>query len=347
MARMIFLVLFSVVACEVTSEELASVRHEFCVQLTPLAGSSESPVVTSIAVDPRGQWIAAAGDDHGIRILSADDLAEVAVLEMHQDWVRGLDFSADGTMLASTGNDGRIYIWQRDHQWRSLEAMSQSTALSAVRFAPDGKMVAVVGMSPSLTLVNLETDARPQLNCSSRDLRTVAFRGDGLVLAAAGRSGDLHLFDAITGSTVDDVRLHGRRINAITFVGTSNRMVTVGEDGRMVVYDFELGKVIRSIDVAKTKLMTVQMLDGYHAAVGGSDNQIYIYNIETGLLIEVLKGHSGTIATLAAGNRVLYSGGFDTTVRRWRLDVRDQIDRVARQLTTDVERGPIAAAPTN
>ncbi len=331
MARISCLLIVAAVVFSNSVKARANQEDERCIQLKPVAGASESPVITALAVDPRGELLAAAGDDHVIRILSADSLTELAKLDLHSDWVRGLDFSTDGRLLVSAGNDGSVLFWERDANWRSVEGLSEGPALNSVCFSPNGEMVAAVGFTPELLLVGVASASRPRLNCGCQDMRAVTFRPDGLVLAAAGRSGDVKIFDAVTGSTVDDVTLHKRRITGLVFLGPSSRILSVSEDGRAVIYDFSTQKVIHEFKPANAKFRSVALVDGTLAAIGGTDNLIRVYDTQSGQLLRTLEGHTGSVAVLAAGKGVLYSGGFDTTLRCWRVENVGPSERVARQ----------------
>jgi WD40 repeat protein len=292
-------------------------RPETTLRLTPLQSGRDAPVVTAIAVDPRGEWLAVAGDDHAIRVLALADWRLVKVLDLHQDWVRDLQFSPDGRLLVSVANDGKLLFWERDNGWRSVEGLGEAPALRAVRFSPGGDLVAAVGFAPEVLLVGVEDTRRPKLRCGCRDLRSVAFRSDGQLLAAAGRSGDLHFYDAVTGSTLGDVQLHSRRVNAVLFIEPTGRTVSAGEDGHVVLYDPAEQRVVRDIHIPGTMLRTACLLSPQIAAVAGTDNTIYLVDLQAGEVIDALDGHSGSIATLACHDGRLFSGSFDTTLRAW------------------------------
>ena len=50
------------------------------LQLDPLPGESERPVVTAMAISPDGTLMAAAGDDHAIRLITIPEGKIVRVL---------------------------------------------------------------------------------------------------------------------------------------------------------------------------------------------------------------------------------------------------------------------------
>lgn len=319
---------------------LAAGPHDVgSIRLQPVGNATYAPVITALAIDPRGEFIAASGDDHAIRILSLASLQTVKILSLHEDWVQTLDFSRDGATLVSAGNDGQVLLWNRDRDWENIQRITGAPAIRCARFSPDGTKVAAVGFQPQLFLLGVGTTWRSQLKCGCRDLRSVAFRGDGSIVAVAGRSGDVHLFDTATGSAVDEVKLHGDRIRSLLFISDTSRLVTAAEDGHAIVYDVDARGVVRDLQVPGCKLQAAAMVDLEHVAIGGTDNVVYVFNLTSGKRIATLDGHTGSIAALAGRNGELFSGSFDTTLRRWRLP---RLSSDARVAETEAAAGPEA-----
>ena len=57
-------------------------------------------------------------------------------------------------------------------------------------------------------------------------------------------------------------------------------------------------------------------------ASGCDDNTINIWNLQTGELLSTLKGHSGTVYSVAIApeGKILVSGSADETIKIWRCD---------------------------
>lgn len=299
------------------------------IRLRPVGENTYPPVITALAIDPRGEFLAASGDDHIIRILALPSLKTLNELAMHEDWVQTLDFSDDGATLVSAGNDGQVILWDRDKNWETRQRIQGAPAIRCARFSPDGSQVAAVGFQPQLFLMGTGNAARPTLDCGCRDLRCVAFRGDGSVVAAAGRSGDIHFFDALTGSPIGEVQLHGDRIRAMQFIGKTSQIISVCEDGHAVLYDMDAKQIVHDMQVPGCKLQTVAMVDAIHVALGGTDNFVHVFNLETGTQVLTLKGHTGSIAAMAGNRGELFTGSFDTTIQRWNLQELARGARVA------------------
>lgn len=290
------------------------------IQLAPSGDQRDAPVITAMSIDPQGEFLAVGGDDHSIRVLRQDDLTEVASLNGHSDWVRSLAFRPDGKLLASTSNDGRLLLWKRGEPWNQLQAIEGGPALFRVRFAPLGGVIGAVGFDPQLFLIGPGTSERPPLKCGCNDMRALAFSDDNRFVGAAGRTGELHLFNSANGELEGGYALHRGRVRDMVFLEGTDTLVSVGEDGTAIVFDGLRRQVVQKIRVPGCKLLAVVQLDSRCVAVGGADNKIRLMDIDRGVVIDELTGHTGSVSELAANRKFLFSGSFDATVRRWEID---------------------------
>lgn len=299
------------------------------VQLTPVVSQINRTLITAVAADPRGQFLAAAGDDHAIRILDATTLRSVQTLEAHRDLIRTLAFDSQGEKLVSSGNDGQLIVWDREAKFQILQRMNGTPAIACVRFAPDGNEMAAVGFDRKVYLIGRGAKRNPTLQCDCNDLRAIAYRDDNEMLAVAGRSGALHLFDPESGELLGEHAVHRGRVHAMEFQRDSDILISVAEDGAVVVFDTKQQQVVRHISVTSGKLFSVAVLDSRQIAVAGSDNTVRVIDIESERMTRKLTGHHGSVSDLSANGNILFSGGFDATLRRWSLtDVQDQ-ERIA------------------
>lgn len=289
------------------------------VSLLPTVVDQPIPVVTALAVDPTGKWLAVAGDDKAIRILESSNLKEIAVLRGHGDLIRTVTFRQDGKVLASAGNDGSLILWEQATGYRQLRRINDLPAVSRVTFSPRGNQIAAVGFGSEIMMFGGAADLA-KMQCDCNDLRVCVYDQQGQRLAIAGRSGHLHLFDPRTGAVIGDFNLHSGRIRDCAFTSNGSRLITAGEDGAVVLLDLARSEVVQRIDLLPCKLFALAVIDDTHIAVAGSDNRIRIVDFDSGLVVKHLDGHRGSVSTLAYASGALFSGGFDATLRRWPIE---------------------------
>jgi WD40 repeat protein len=246
-----------------------------------------------------------------------------------------LEFDPSGERLVSAGNDGQVIVWDCKEGYAIRQRMEGTPAMARVRFSPSGGEIAAVGFDNEVYIMGRRSSGnssrgRATMLCECRDLRAVSYRDDESLLAIAGRSGDLHLFDVESGQMVGEHPIHSGRVDDLVFARGSNLAISVGEDGRMVSFDTATGRIVRRTKITSGKLFAIAMLNSQLAAVAGSDNVIRIVNIDSGVVVRSLKGHQGSVPTLAATGGYLFSGGFDATLRRWAIaDLTPNNERIA------------------
>ncbi len=310
------------------------------VRLEPVTEKIDRVVVTAVASDPRGELLAVAGDDHVIRIFEMETMRVRELLRVHRDLIRTLAFDTSGDRLVSAGNDGQLVVWRRGEPFEAAQILQGTPAMACVRFAPEPteNVFAAVGFASDIFIVGREQNPLPNLTCGCNDLRALAFRDDGLMLAAGGRSGELHLYDMSDGRLIREEKLHDGRIRDIAFGPDSNNVITAGEDGNVVIFDTVGLQVKHRVELPSGRCFSIAIIDSTQVAVAGSDDMIRIIDIDQGKVVQSLTGHDGSISSLTASGGVLYSGGYDGTIRRWELSADLADDRIAETESNSLDK---------
>ncbi|XP_072936981.1 protein FAN-like [Epargyreus clarus] len=116
---------------------------------------------------------------------------------------------------------------------------------------------------------------------------------------------------------IDTIKLHKDSVKCVLRQGS--RLISGGRDGTLKVYDIEQRKQIRSVALSPTPLSTCVMVDEHIVAVGSWDNEIYLYDVEYGRVIESFRAHDDSVSCLLwlQKHHYLISGGCDGVVRVW------------------------------
>lgn len=121
------------------------------------------------------------------------------------DVLADIDFSPDGTLLATMNHDRRVTLWDLSDPARpriagSLRGNNEGALGPSLAFAPDRRLLAVSDRK-HVQVWDVSNPARPALTASRADprLEDVAFSPDGHRLLLAGTS--LRLWDLRTGKT--------------------------------------------------------------------------------------------------------------------------------------------------
>jgi hypothetical protein len=231
--------------------------------------------------------VATASEDGTARIWDAAQGRETATLAACERPVRLLAFSPAARLLATSGDERTVRIWQDRRLVRLLAGRDDYNHFPFVSmdFSPDGKLAAVGSADDTLSLWDVTTgrEIKPRLP-QEQTVVCVAFAPDGQVVAGGSFSGTVKVWEIGSGKELLTLKGGERVATAIAF----------GPSGRQL-------------------------------AAGTGDGSVRVWDARTGALFADLAGHQGPVSTLAfapAGGHppqrvVLATGGEDGTIRLW------------------------------
>ena len=153
---------------------------------TSAADAAHSGPVRALAFSPRGDLLAAAGDDGIITLWDPAVGKRLGVLDPKAGAIRALAFRPDGSLLASAGADGTVRLWDPRTGKTVRSWPAGLVDLNALAFRPDGSALAAAGSGVRLWRTD---DGRPLLlvDPTGEEVRALDFSPDGNRLAL-GRS---------------------------------------------------------------------------------------------------------------------------------------------------------------
>src|SRR5262249_13543553 len=113
------------------------------------------------------------------------------------------------------------------------------------------------------------------------------FDPDGKRLVSADSVGTVKVWDA-NGQPVTSLPAHARDINHIAFRPDGKRLATASIDGTCKAWDTEKGDEVHSRPPGTTAQAVAWTQDGKRLAAG-DDNEVRVWNAETGEVIHTLK----------------------------------------------------------
>lgn len=151
----------------------------------------------------------------------------------------------------------------------------------------------------------------------SSQLLSAAFTPDGLVLATGGIDGKVKLWEK--GICYASFTEHTNSVVEVLFCKV-NTLVSCSKDGTVRGYDTTRYKQFRVLTTAETVEFTCLAADksGEIICAGGMDASIYVWALPTGLLCDVLTGHTSPVSCIGfLQTGMLVSGSWDKTIKVW------------------------------
>ena len=265
----------------------------------------------------------------------------------HSARITGVTCSPDGTMIASSSEDGTLKLWSTNGTLlRTLTA--QSTPLTALAWSPDGTKIAAgtyyggyYSGNPGMGLTyawqapggsqSAWTNASVSLVSTSTNrfgkVTAVAFSTDSLKLASGSEAGSNVVTSVSDGSFVTtrpafNILVEPSAVTSVAF-STGGLMASGCEDSTIRVYDSSWNQVWTSTNVVNAQTSNVTAVafspNGSLLATASLDQTIKIWSTNGWTLQQTLTGHTNGVTSVAFspnGSKIV-SGCMDGTIRVW------------------------------
>lgn len=155
------------------------------------------------------------------------------------------------------------------------------------------------------------------------DLNTIAYSPDGAYLATGGDDGKVKCWTTKNSLCFTTFTDHESSITDIKFLPKKgNAVLTSSLDGTVRAFDLVKYKNFRTMKPNKPTQLTCLAIEesGDIVCAGSNDPfNIFVWSLKTGMLIDVLSGHTGPISSLdfLHSSGTLTSSSWDKTVRTW------------------------------
>ncbi|HEV3343743.1 MAG TPA: sigma-70 family RNA polymerase sigma factor, partial [Pirellulales bacterium] len=297
--------------------------------------------VSAVACQPGGGLAASAGSG----IVKLWDMAMgtlVRELPGHAHYWQTLSFSADGSLLASGGDDRIIRVWDVRTGRPTLVIPAYRSGGSGpimpfpIALTPDGK--AVAGGCPNGQVILWDVDtgrerarlAPPdapqpgQNDASAQMIDTLAISPDGKWLTAASRStgvqvwnlGERRLVHTIPNRSAWFQLAFSPDSRTLAWYGRSPQ---AGADSAGIqLWDVVGGHLRATISAARQGYLAFSP-DGRRLASTGWDKKISLWDLESKHLLKAMTGHTDELHAVAFSpdGETIVSGGRDSAIRLW------------------------------
>lgn len=159
-------------------------------EITTLEGHSN--LVYQIKFHPKKQLIATGAWDGTIGLWNFDGhkANKISIWEGHEEQIRSLSFSFDGTYFATADKGSKVKVWDISGK-KQLEFLSYQSGVNGLSFSPDGNYIATGGMDGTVKVWDLQGRQLAEFRLEKGSVWDVSFSRDGKSIIAGGDKGSL------------------------------------------------------------------------------------------------------------------------------------------------------------
>lgn len=313
------------------AEASAKTAHDAAAaELTKLKAAIAKPSSKpqAVALSKDGQHAAALFDDGILTVWAVATSLPVEQLKVAPgSLVPGLDggfvvMSAEGKAQPTT----TAASWQLE---RVLGGEAQPglfvDRVNAVRFSPDGKILATGGGEPSRSgdvhCFDVAT-GKPIATWTERHADTVLsldFSPDGRWLASGGSDKIAKVTEVTTGKALQLFEGHTHYVMGVAFRSDARVLATAGADGMVLTWDMQLGERKTKIEGWTKEVTSLQFIGATNQIVtSAGDNRLRIVN-DSGTEVRALNKLPDFMqaAAISPDGSTLIGGGEDSVLRVW------------------------------
>jgi WD40 repeat protein/serine/threonine protein kinase len=241
----------------------------------------EDNLVNVVAISPDGSKLATGCYLFGRTARLWDVATGKPIGPKHDDSVRFVTFSADGSKIATA--NGAVQMWDASTGQPLPFKLKGNASPHMVTFSPDGTKIATASYGSTIELWDAVTGQPLYAPMKQDDLvNSVVFSPDGTKLASACRDKTIRLWDAATGKAMGTPMKHDSEAKTLAFSFDGSKLASASLGNTVRVWDFTSSQPIRPPMERKEGVLAVAFSpDGSKLAAVNADHTVRLWDAAT------------------------------------------------------------------
>ncbi|KAK7097896.1 periodic tryptophan protein 2 homolog [Littorina saxatilis] len=243
------------------------------------------------------------------------------------------DFHKPSHILVSGFSNGTFMIHEMPdfnliHSLSIADESSVHRAITSVTFNNFGDLIAI-GCADLGQLLVWEWQSQQQAlkqQSHANKMACIAYSPNGQNLVTGGDDGKVKVWDTSSGFSFVTFDQHSGGVTGVTFFQSGKAIMSSSQDGTVRAFDLTRYRNFKTFTAPRHVQFSCVAVDpsGSIVCAGCQDVfEIYVWNIKTSKLLEILADHEGPVSCLAFSQgttaTMLASASWDKTVKLWEI----------------------------
>jgi len=249
-------------------------------------------------------------------------------LENHQDGIRDISFTPDGSVLASSSSDKTIKLWDVKTGKEIYTLNGHMDSVKSISFSPDGNLLASGSSDKTIKLWNIKTGQEIYTFNGHLDaVISISFHPNGNLLASGSSDKTIKLWNIETRVEIYTINVDDSNICTICISSDGNILASASHPS-------EFGEVVKLWNIStKTEIKEIEGYDeddfiyNVNFSHDGkilalcSHKHIIVWDRETEAQGQIETAHNKEILSLSfsSDGQVLVTGSCDKTIKFWNI----------------------------